>query len=305
LEELKNIDNAKNLNYNYFMKWDKNVIEWLLEDNNPAIAYRTQTEILGQTGDKKPVIKWLLNFFPIDWKEKRFIMFVYYLTAFAECGLDYTDIQIDKSKVIKFYKDTFRNVCGDFMHLRALSRLGLVNEPTIVDFIHRLPEGQLSDGGFLCSTHLEKIKNRVPKSCVKDNMYALMAFAECKKKGIKISNENRLINYFWNHNLFYRTDNPETLMLNVREGWRTIDTFYPFEAMRIGIQNIIESFCVLGYGKDEKLKEAWNILENKKDKDGKYILEGTLSKSYLPKEKIGKPSKWVTFYTLLAKKYMI
>ena len=35
---------------------------------------------------------------------------------------------------------------------------------------------------------------------------------------------------------------------------------------------------------------------------GKYILNGTLTKSYLPKEHIGKPSKWVTFYTLLAEK---
>jgi hypothetical protein len=51
------------------------------------------------------------------------------------------------------------------------------------------------------------------------------------------------------------------------------------------------------------LKEAWEIIETKKDKDGKYVLNGTLTKSYLPKEKIGKPSKWVTFYLLLARKY--
>ena len=40
------------------------------------------------------------------------------------------------------------------------------------------------------------------------------------------------------------------------------------------------------------------IMEN-----GKYILDGTLSKSYFPKERVGKPSKWVTFYALLAEKY--
>jgi hypothetical protein len=92
------------------------------------------------------------------------------------------------------------------------------------------------------------------------------------------------------------------LILDAREGWRTIDTFYPFEVMRVGLQNIVEAFCVLGYGTDTRLKEAWNILESKKDKDGKYILNGTLSKSYLPKERAGKPGKWVTFYALLARK---
>lgn len=36
--------------------------------------------------------------------------------------------------------------------------------------------------------------------------------------------------------------------------------------------------------------------------DGKYLLSGTLSKSYLTKERVGKPSKLITFYALLAEK---
>ena len=44
------------------------------------------------------------------------------------------------------------------------------------------------------------------------------------------------------------------------------------------------------------------MLNGKKTGDGKYILDGTLAKSYLPKERAGKPSKWVTFYALLAQK---
>ena len=90
--------------------------------------------------------------------------------------------------------------------------------------------------------------------------------------------------------------------MNAREGWRTIDTFYPFEVMRVGLQNIMESLCALGYGNDPRMYEAWSILGGKVDGDGKVILNGTLSKRYLPKERVGKPSKWVTFYTLLAEK---
>ena len=36
--------------------------------------------------------------------------------------------------------------------------------------------------------------------------------------------------------------------------------------------------------------------------EGKYLIGGTLTKPYLPKETVSKPSKWVTFYTLLAEK---
>lgn len=31
------------------------VIRWLLEDNNPAVKYRTMTEILGEPADKQAV----------------------------------------------------------------------------------------------------------------------------------------------------------------------------------------------------------------------------------------------------------
>jgi hypothetical protein len=182
---------------------------------------------------------------------------------------------------------------------RALVMLGFIDE--IEFFFNESKSKQLPDGGFLCFHRVEKMKY-VPKSCIKSNNFALMFCAECKKRNIKIDFLNKLISYFWKHNVFYRTNDLTTLVLNCREGWRTIDTFYPFETMRVGLQNIIESFCALGYGIDKKLNEAWKILYTKKNDEGKYILNGTLTKSYLPKEKAGKPGKWVTFYALLAEK---
>jgi hypothetical protein len=111
-----------------------------------------------------------------------------------------------------------------------------------------------------------------------------------------------LLEYFWKRNIFYRSDIPEMLVLNAREGWRSIDTFHPFEVMRVGLHNILEAFCALGYGNDSRLDEAWAILESKQTVEGQYKLDQTLAKSYLPKERVGKPSKWVTFYALLAQK---
>ena len=274
------------------------LIKWLLEDDNPAVKYRTQTEILGETADKSPVVAWLNDFLPGGWTEREGLWSTYYLTAIAECGLTFDDIALDKTKAIHFGTEyRFEHSCGDYMRLRALVRAGLGEDAA--NIIHDSIGKQLPDGGFLCLHRLDKMK-RVPKSCVKANMYALMFYAECRKKGIKVNIDEALLDYFWDHNLFYRTANPDTLILNAREGWRTIDTFYPFEVMRVGLQNIMESFCALGYGNDPRLNEAWNILNSKKTPDGKSILNGTLTKSYLPKERVGKPSKWVTFYTRLA-----
>ena len=279
---------------------DNAVVNWLLEDDNPAVKYRTKTEILGEMADKAPVIAWLNDFLPSDWKECEGLWSVYYLTTIAESGLSFEDVPLDKEKAIHFGSDyRFEHSCGDYMRLRSLVRLGLGEDA--VNIVRNSIEKQLPDGGFLCLHRVDKM-NRIPKSCVKANMYALMFCAECRKKDIKTDIEKPLLDYFWNHNLFYRTASPNELIVNSREGWRAIDAFYPFEVMRVGLQNIVESFCALGYGNDLRLSEAWNILDSKKNADGKYILNGTLTKSYLPRERVGKPSKWVTFYAMLAEK---
>ncbi|MDD4496045.1 MAG: hypothetical protein PHV32_17175 [Eubacteriales bacterium] len=142
----------------------------------------------------------------------------------------------------------------------------------------------------------------MPKSCYKANLHALLLAAECAKQNIECPYTDRLIKYFIGHNVFYRSDNKDMLVLNARPGWRTVDTFYPFEVMRVGLQNVVEAFCALGLGEEPWLSEAWDMLNDYTDDSGKVLLKGTLTKSYLPKEHVEKPSKWATFYTLLAEK---
>jgi hypothetical protein len=284
------------------MNFDENVIDWLLENNNPAIEYRTKIELLNEKADNSKVIDWIKNILPNDWKKTNGLWLTYYYNTIAECGIIGQEFDIKENDIRKYLeKYPFEYNCGNFMQLRALIMLGFEKKKKKFGILENLNNKQLSDGGFLCLHRFNKYKN-MPKSCVKCNNLALLFLSECRKKSINISIENNLLQYYWKHKLFYRSTDFSSLIIDGREGWRTIDTFYPFEVMRVGLQNIIEAFCVLGHGTDKRLKEAWSILETKRDTDGKYILNGTLTKSYLPKERAGKPSKWVTFYTLLAKK---
>ena len=277
-------------------------IDWLLSDGNPAVSYRTHTEIIGNRTDKAPVIEWAQALLPDGWQDQKGLWSTYYLTAVAECGLRHDDLPMDIMKAVDF-GHPFGHSCGDFMRLRALVMLGLADLPEITHIIENLQKAQLPDGGFLCRGRLRKLSYQ-SKSCAKANLHALLCCAEAKKKGIKLGIEAALIDYFWQHRLFYKKIAPDKLMLDGRAGWRNIDTFHPFEPMRVGLHNVIEALCALGYGHDDRLDTAWTLLHAKADRQGRYPLEGTLTKSYLPKARVGKPSEWVTFYAELAESEM-
>lgn len=278
------------------------LINWLLDDDNAAVKYRTQTEILGLSADSSDVKSWIFSKLPENWHESNGLWYRYYITALAECGLSYFDIpEVYLNKAFKEIQKTFDCGCGDFMLLTSLVKLGFSDHEVIHDVIESLNNLGLPDGGFLCLHRVNKLKY-TPKSCYKANLHALMFLAECQKNNININFKQALIDYFFNRNIFYKSTDKTSLVLCNRDGWRTIDVFYPFEVMRVGLQNVVESFSAIGYGNDERLQEAWGILGKQKDQLGRVILKGTLTKSYLPKERIGKPSKWATFYTLLAEK---
>lgn len=208
------------------------------------------------------------------------------------------------NKAFEELNTSFECSCADFMLLTALMKLGFSRHETIHNIIAKLSDYSLPDGGYFCWRMMNKL-DYTPKSYYKANLHALMFIAECHKQGMQISTLQPLIDYFLNRNIFYKSTDKTSLVLDNREGWRNIDTFYPFEVMRVGLQNILEAFCALGYGNDERLQEAWTMIDGFKDDSGKIILKGTLTKSYLPKEKVGKASKWATFYTLLAEKERI
>jgi hypothetical protein len=307
------------------MKRDEPVINWLLEDDNPAVKHRTLTELLSKdrtdnevVGTRKQVLKTLHQAVNTSWiKNTKGLWLTYNLLALAECGLTKEDI--DVSDVFKQwpeepsegglsgiqYSGQFDAACGEALLLRALLALGYKDNTRVQGWLKAFSESIMPDGGFLCFHWRPRFKY-TPKSCIKDNMQVLLMLAEGKKQGLEFEYAGKLLEYFLRHRVFYRTSEPDKLVLDYeRPGQRMTDNFFPAQPMRVGLPQLLYALSLLGVGKRPELREAWELSLNKKDKDGKSILEGTLVKSYLPRERIGKPSKWVTLYTLLAEKYKI
>jgi hypothetical protein len=248
-------------------------------------------------------------------KNSKGLWLTYNLLAFAECGLTKEDINV--SAVFKQwpqkptanglpgiqYNGRFDSACGEALLLRALLALGYKDNSKVQAGLDAFSQCILPDGGFLCLHWRPRFKY-TPKSCIKDNMQVLLMLAEGRKQGLEFSYTGRLLKYFLKRRVFYRASQPDRLVLDYeRPGQRMTDNFFPAQPMRVGLPQLLYALSILGAGERKELKEAWQLSSSKKDKDGKSVLEGTLTKSYLPGERIGKPSKWVTLYTLLAEKY--
>jgi hypothetical protein len=238
----------------------------------------------------------------------------YNLTALAECALTREDIEISRAVAGYFpragskgipglqYNGQFDSNCCDAMVARALVALGYGDHDKVRGWLEAFSEYQLPDGGMLCLHRIERLKHN-PKSCMKDNLHILLMLAECRKHGLEFKYTAGILDYFLKRQIFYRSDEPGKLVLSSAPGKRMIDSFFPAEPMRVGLPQILYSLSILGAGQRPEMAAAWQLIESKKDSSGKYRIEGTVAKSYLPKEFVGKASKWITLYALLARKY--
>ena len=234
----------------------------------------------------------------LSWMEEKGLKLRYNLTALAESGLTRNDVPID-ALVDQLLEELHDVNCGDFIALRALTMLGYGTDQRVENCLARVAETQLSDGGWLCLHRLNKM-DRVPKSCIKANMHALLMAGEMKKRGLSFPCGDELVRYFLERRLFYRSSDPTRLVLECRPGYRMVDAYFPIEIQRVGLPMLLDALASLGAGRAPELAEAWEILKAKQDAQGRIKLEGTLAKSYLPKERVGRPGKWVTLYAWLA-----
>lgn len=297
-------------------------LDWLLEANNPGVRIRTLTGLCGLPVDdtrvvsaRKQVTRTLKVACDLSWMKEKGTNGIKYLTALAEAGLQRHNVPIDpvvdrylgfdaSGDQMLFLRTLkpFGAGCGEIMLLRALVMLGYGDDHRVGDCLTRMAEMRLADGGWLCLPRLAKMEH-TPKSCMKANMHALLLAGELVKRGMPFPGVNELIGYFLKRRLFYRTDDPQRLVIEEQHpGWRMTDAFFPIEFHRVGLPTLLEALATLGAGQAPELQEAWSMLDAKFDAQGRVTLDGTLTKSYLPKEQIGRPSKWATLYAWLAYK---
>jgi hypothetical protein len=285
------------------MKIDRELLNWLLEENNPGVRLRTLIGLCDLSEDHKEVkasrrvvVSTLQAASDLSWMSLKGQIVTYNLTALAESGLSHKDVNIESVVDRLLSAPYFDANCGELMALRAMVMLGYGKDVRLKNRLTQLAEAQLSDGGWLCLHRVRKMK-KVPKSCMRAAMHGLLLAGELKKRGLYFNGNDKLIQYFLKRRLLYRTDNPTQVVVRGMN-----EAFFPIEYFRAGLPLLLEALSALGRGKSMELQEAWNILEEKRDHQGRIILEGTLplNKSYLPKERVGKPSKWVTLYAYLA-----
>lgn len=284
---------------------DNEIVNWLLEENNPYVRVRTLVGLCDFPENHEDVkaarnivTQTLNTAYDLSWTELKGLTLIYNLTALAEAGLSREDVPIDPV-VDRLLGQPFDAGCGDMMTLRALIMLGYGSDLRVKKFLTKSVETQLEDGGWLCLHRVRKMKKK-PKSCIKAAMHGLLLAGELKKRGLDYTGSDQLIDYFLKRRLFYRMDNPTQQVLNCRPGLRMTDVLFPIEVMHVGLPLLLDALAVLGVGQAPELQEAWDLLNEKSDQQGRILLEGTLNKSYLPKERVGKPSKWGTFYACLA-----
>ncbi|MDD4493798.1 MAG: hypothetical protein PHV32_05545 [Eubacteriales bacterium] len=283
------------------------VIGWLLEDDNPAVKYRTQTEILEMPKESADVdatrkvllLSDLLNSVMALFEVGKDFSDSHALSALVEYGLTRDDVDIDHCVERHIASTNFRDGCGEGFLLRNLIALGYADHPAVKKELPLILTTQQSDGGYPCISNNPKIKKPgVPhKSCFQMTASYLLLAAEMRKQSINCPQTERIVDYFLERDVLFRRDDPARFVKDCHA-----TTFHPPVCIRIGLHMILCALSVLGKGGDPGCKRAWGIFDSKRGGDGKYVLDGSLTKPYIKLEKPGKPSKWVTFYALLAEK---
>ena len=117
------------------MKIDMKLLNWLLEENNSSVRLRTLIGLCGLSEDHKEVkatrrviVSKLQAASDLSWMSLKGQTVIYNLTALAESGLSYKDVEIETCVDKLLSAPYFDANCGELMALRAMVMLGYGKE---------------------------------------------------------------------------------------------------------------------------------------------------------------------------------
>ena len=288
---------------------EKNVLEWLLEEKDPEVRLRTLKEYRKLPEDDESVIackKVLLQSKAYErglkklkkdkpWDKYDAIM------AFAEWGLTRGDIgkDIDDEVFSLIERTGFKMLCGEPLLLRNLVKLGYYKEAVVKNEIDTVLAAVKDDGGFGCISTNKKINDpkKPHKSCARLTVEYLLLAAELSLQGYRPECAEALLHYFTKRNIFYRTDDMKTPMVDVMLG-----TFYPPDPIKIGAHMIVYAVKLLGCEPgSEAMQAGLSVLDAHKLENGRYVLTASKSVPAFKAGNIGEENKWVTLYAYMAR----
>ena len=289
-------------------KMNQSILDWLLEEETPEVRLRTLKEYMKLPDDDKKVVECKRRLLQSKTyeralkkirKDKPWDKFDA-IMAFAEWGLTRKDVGKDiDDEVFGLIQSTgFKMLCGEPYLLRNLVKLGYDQEDIVKNEIACVLSRIKEDGGFGCiSTNKKTNDPRKPhKSCARLTVEYLLLVAELHLLGYRMDCENKLVHYFTKRNIFYRTDDMKTPMVDVMLG-----TFYPSDPIKVGAQNILYALRVLGCLPDsEAMQAGYKVLNQYRTENGRYILTASKSVPAFKAGNVGEENKWVTLYAYMA-----
>jgi hypothetical protein len=303
------------------------VLDWLLEASNPAIRYRTLIELLGYSqthSEVQQAYSEILNWKPIlnikkgmqpegFWQVKgemgkifgngteyrSFNTTHWVLGYLAEYGLT------RKEEFIELAADRYLDLQkkdGDFwdhlsclygLNLHTFAKLGYSDDPRIQKTLELSLNSIRHDSGYLCDLHAKKKKKGMPlKSCFRGTSKVLFGLAEYPTSWSH-PNVKKLVDYFLNRHVLFKTAKPEDLVLKNAEA-----LVFPF-TYREGLIEILYPLLKMGFGNHPNMQRVWNLFEGKKTVNKKFPLDWKPINKYLIPGEIGEENKWTTFYAYL------
>lgn len=313
----------------------EHIINWLLEEKEPSVRYRTLTELLGKPETDPEVIEAKQavlqsknvcrlfdrlderGLFPHISKYYGNFTTFNYLYALAELGLKKDDPHINEivdwiltpgeDKHEHFMQKEFQNEhaylldesnlgsCRQTDFLGTLIRLGFGDDERVKKLIEVFVSKSRFDGGYLCKWKKSRHKDQVPKSCVGTTVNALRVFSLLPTEYRQTDAYKNLVKYFVSRNMIHSKINPDEIICSTNSFYNGCGLSHAYV--------LADAMSRLGLGDIDEMKEIWSILESKRDADGKIILEASDTKKTIIMDGIGKPNKYLTLQLLLIYKH--
>jgi hypothetical protein len=310
-------------------------IEWLLEDNNASIKYRTMTELLNfnihspdtksvrekifEQKDVKQIYSKLNENGLFSHLPKFFGNFTTFnfLDALSELGFKKDDEHINQivdwiltpgvDKHEHFMQKEFQDEhaylldesnigsCRQVEFLCVLVKMGFLSDKRVMRLIDAFIDKSRLDGGYLCKWKKSHIAGQIPKSCYSATVPALKLYSLLPDSYQNSQEFRNLLDYFVSRKMIFSKVKSDEMITSTTSGFYATGTSTIF--------TLAFAMSKLGYGNIPEMNQIWAIIESKKDNNKRIILEHTENKKTVLLDGVGKPCKWLTFYSMLAEKY--